>query len=472
MSAKLRPAPPVLCLCMTATILAGALFAGDVLAAELGKAPAEAELRFRPVRSAIYSRIIQRNIKLIGGLDKSRRIASLEGIPLEVKNVDKAGWQTSPDMEILRVRFARQSQDELLPWIVNVHEYLPGKSVQPRRDKPLGFWAHSGTVFLGRQGAAWMFGHRPAQTPVPRFPSVLYDHFRLPVLLIPVFPVEKSKVALGKEWTVLAPPPVYCASHCVKPPAEHVSLKQKWEKTVTLDGYKCAKISFEYSHRWKGDQNGLKKLSDIEQAWLGSRFPLQSAGEPLKKGEMPNWYWKWTGVVYFAIEEGVVVMEQSSVDLSDTRCRDVFRQNTQLLAVEALGDAENKLSKQPQWNYRYQKFHPKSEHGVASDASKDLRADVKVLIEAIKVYKAKHGMLPKTLQDIKEYPNVKKVALDAFRYEGRELIVTNEHDRCLLWAPIEGHPKWVLIGHPIGGIGVVRVREAKFLNPPAEDVGK
>jgi hypothetical protein len=469
MPAKPRSVSFSVCLCATAAVLVGACCGRAALAAAPDKDAVEVGLRFRPLRSVLYSRAIQRNVKLIGGLDQLQKIRGAGGRRLDAKTVDKDGWLTPADGEIVHLQFDSQEGDVPLAWVMEVGEYIPGTIALPSHEQLVVDSVYP-LVGLGSQGVAGMFGRQPASLIGPRTPAVLYIHRRVPIWRVPVFPADRSKVALGKEWTVHVPPPVYYPSHVVKPPVDRVILKQKWEETVKLGWYRCAKISFEYKHRWKGNQKDLKQLLDIADA-METSSSLKSAGEPLKKGEMPNWYLKWTGVVYFAIEGGIVVMEQSNVELSCDPYLDVFRQNTRLLHATWLGRAaERQLKKQPRWNYRFQKYHSKSEYQVAFDASEDIRADMKVVFEAIKTYKVKHGVLPKTLQDIKGYPNVTEVKWESLRYEGRELTVTNENDRCVLWVPIAGHPKWVLIGYPSSGTYLFGAWEAKFLDVPGKKV--
>lgn len=122
------------------------------------------------------------------------------------------------------------------------------------------------------------------------------------LLFAPIFPEKISSVTVGSEWLLKIPPVTLLKEYAV--------LKHKWVSCETLFGFRCAKISYQIDDGWIDNEN------------------RETADYSLK------------GIVYFAIQEGVVVMETAHLDISGVLRGGAFqrkwRKNLILLHYEPL----------------------------------------------------------------------------------------------------------------------------------------
>ena len=80
----------------------------------------------------------------------------------------------------------------------------------------------------------------------PRLATVLGGGLFLSgVSYLPVFPERSDKLKVGHKWQMKVPPIVYSEEQTLKPPKEHAILRQEWLETVDLNGFLCAKISYQ-----------------------------------------------------------------------------------------------------------------------------------------------------------------------------------------------------------------------------------
>ena len=134
----------------------------------------------------------------------------------------------------------------------------------------------------------------------------------------------------------------------LEPPKKFSVVKQKWIKNEEVNGYRCAKISFSIKDQW----HKPRRLGEDKD--IGDReFPIGV------------WRFSVTGVVYFAIEEGIVVMETSRIDMSFTekggskpKEQWLWEKNLILLHYEPLTEKIGDDVKRKVWRYTWQPPRP------------------------------------------------------------------------------------------------------------------
>jgi hypothetical protein len=188
------------------------------------------------------------------------------------------------------------------------------------------FSTASGWLDIGHQGRPHMFGADEHDR--PRLAAVLYGDILLTgVPFLPVFPERGDKLKVGHKWKMKVPPIVYSEEQALKPPKEHAILRQEWLETVDLNGFVCARISYQ--------------IEDGRADGLGAADGSFSM----------------TGVVYFAIPEGIVVMDTAQVDASLMVDTDLVRRrwlkNHLLMHYEPLEAKDRKEHERKTWRYKY-----------------------------------------------------------------------------------------------------------------------
>jgi len=146
---------------------------------------------------------------------------------------------------------------------------------------------------------------------------------------VPIFPGTASPKR-GDRWETKVPPVPFSQEQLFAPLKEHSVLEQHWTDTVAIGPYKCAKITYQLEDTGRGVYD-----------------------EALATGTV-----NLDGVVYFALEEGIPVLEKCTVDVSfrgisghkvESR---TYRKFLLLIDYEPLADQDSPPLPDPHYEYQ------------------------------------------------------------------------------------------------------------------------
>jgi len=188
---------------------------------------------------------------------------------------------------------------------------------------------------IGPQGTAIMFGMHYAEN--QRRATFLTDHLfssqDFPPF-VPVLPESSQKLRVGSRWEMKVPPFPHALSDTRNPSKKHVVLRQRWLSIENVNGFECAKISYEIK-----DQGTVKDARFVDMA---TEVSISISG-----------------IVYFALQEGLVVMDTNRVETSLSAKGRKEQQKTRkernliLMQHTPLGEeAEEQAPREP-WRYRF-----------------------------------------------------------------------------------------------------------------------
>lgn len=228
------------------------------------------------------------------------------------------------------------------------------------------FSGEAGILALGRQGRAYMFGMMPEADHPLEMAIVFYgENVRNGELYFPVLPEYAGELRVGSSWEMKMPPvPFVYPKQFVDPPKDHALVRQKWLSTEEVNGFECAKIAYK-----------------IKETWT----------EP---GKQETFEFRIDSVVYFAIKEGIVVMDTTHANYTGIylgqRGHERFARNLILLHYEPLEKEPVELAPQKPWRYE---FHPVEPPKIAEPRSgvgweqppmrslEEIRAETRELLE-------------------------------------------------------------------------------------------
>ncbi len=224
---------------------------------------------------------------------------------------------------ILLLRFKRY--DEANHWQqYDVIEIAPAVQSLPPQTKP------TYTEQIATLGDPWMFGvvSQPGEADIGfRLNRFMHDFPAVPVL-------PRGTLKEGDQWRVKVPPVPLGRGQLSDPRKGHSWLRQQWTDTVQLDGYRCARI--EYSIRESGRAGG-----DLRETFKSAHMVTVEV----------------QGEVYFALEEGIPVLERSSssAEVSDPEGTVLYsrqmRKRLLLVCREPL--KQGQIPPMTEWNYSY-----------------------------------------------------------------------------------------------------------------------
>lgn len=205
------------------------------------------------------------------------------------------GWNAVSVEDAIRYSIGKQEKSGV--WSYRYYELRWSPT---RRDDAGSMWEFTREVEAGPQGMADWFREVPAKG-TGDIRACLSMHVIGSVFpLLPVFPgKDKAPTKVGDSWSMKVLPFAHYPGHYRKPHAPFALIEQKWEETLDFEGYRCARISFVYRDRWTFDQDAQDAL---EEAGLDARM----VGK--------EYIVVWSGNVFFAIDEGIVVGEDASVE--------------------------------------------------------------------------------------------------------------------------------------------------------------
>lgn len=202
-------------------------------------------------------------------------------------------WDMASGRGIVRV--VLDGQQESGGWPCTLHR-IDWRSAKTGNDG-LAQWVPVKRWWAGPQGPASFFGPVGQQRADLRpltMGMVIGGHS-----LVPAFPIQaEAPGKVGDEWALNVPAVAYFPFQLEHPREGPMLLKQKWEETVEYEGYRCARISFAYKDQWVFDKSARCALNamGMDLDWIDRTLTFE-----------------WSGNVYFAIDEGIVIGEESQV---------------------------------------------------------------------------------------------------------------------------------------------------------------
>lgn len=207
-----------------------------------------------------------------------------------------AYYRTGQDYHVLDQRYRPQERMHRTYFFKALEEDGPNGGLWLQRyvlsphypsKKTIFHGSRSGRVELGFSGIAYMSGlsetkeEKPAsfKTASDLIPPFINGNIILGEdFLFPIFPRNGRVVYSGDEWKVQVPPLVVDDDHMLSLHAASSTLVQKWEDTVQVGDYRCAKIRFAMEEKWRSPSNHQDLLGQV------------------------------TGVSYFSLEIGIPVV--------------------------------------------------------------------------------------------------------------------------------------------------------------------